>query len=42
MSWEYVGNYKVVSWTSDMAEIAKYAEYTGRNTITSVLFLKKE
>jgi len=41
-AWEYVGKYKVESWTTDMAEIAKYAEYTGRNTITSVLFLKKE
>ncbi len=41
-SWEYVGNYKVERWTSDMAEIAKYAEYTGRNTITSILFLKNE
>ena len=39
--WEYVGNYKVESWTIDMNVIAKYTEYTGRNTITSVLFLEK-
>lgn len=41
LPWEYAGNYRVESSTSNLAEIAIHRERVGRNDIGLVLFLSQ-
>ena len=40
--WEYVGNYRVSSWTDDPDEVDEYAEKAGRDYVVKVLTLTKD
>jgi hypothetical protein len=39
--WEYVGDYQVKGWTDKSSDIFHYAKTSGRNDVTSVLFLER-
>lgn len=39
--WEYVGEYQVKRWTDKLSDITSYASTSGRNNVTSVLFLER-
>ena len=41
-AWEYVGDYRVERSTEDHSEMAKQSARSGRNDVTSVLFLRRQ